>query len=206
MRDRINLNQEKFNIQLSKKVISVVSDSGKFLSESVSATPTLLDDQSYSIHYPRNFRLLRALAISQWWFPEILHWRIWLDLTDMTFSWLSRKQIVELNVYLHSKEDCLKYLYWTDRFSGNEVFGNLLGKDLTETLKVLKITRKVKRKPRKSIWRRGYRDHGSRRPLHRWLPSEDYSFDEYQVLLEKERELTNKLINRILTILEKISD
>lgn len=91
-------------------------------------------------------------------------------------------------------------------FSGNEVFGNLLGKDLTETLKVLKITRKVKRKPRKPIWRRGYRDHGSRRPLHRWLPSEDFSFDEYQVLLEKERELTNRLINRILTILEKISD
>lgn len=203
MRDK-NLNLNKFNIQLEKNVKSrckLCDD--KFLTRPVFVSPTLpVDPEDVIILYPKSYRLLRVLAISQWYFTEMLHWRIFLDLKDMSLSHLNKKQRLELAILLSSKENMEKYLYRTERYSGSEIFGNILGNDLQDLLKELKFLRKTKKHPRKTIRRRGYKDKGSRRPSHRWLPRFDYSFTEYQNHRDKDKYLLNKLTKRILLILE----
>jgi hypothetical protein len=166
-------------------------------------TPTLLlEDSKVLIVYPRNFRLLRALAVSQWYFPEELHWRILLDLEEMSFNWLNRKQKLELHILISSRRNCEVYLYETKRYSGSEIFGNILGNDLRDLKKNLKIQRRKPKKPRRPVRRRGYKDHGARRPDDRWLPSNDVSLTEEQVRLEQETDHYTFVIARLLRYLE----
>lgn len=207
MRDRINQTKEQFNIQLSETVQRVIQRYDQFLTRPVFVSPTLRDDSTplveQTIRYPRNFRLLRTLSIIQWWFPEELHWRVLIDLQDKTFSWLNDGQKVVLSLLLKSKESCLFYLYWSNQFSGNELYGNILGNDLKDLFKEFKIT-KIKKlsPPRKAIRRRGYKDKGSRRPDHRWIPQYDFSLNEIQLRLEKERNQSRHLIQTFLNSFE----
>lgn len=204
MRDK-NLTLLKFNIQLSKAITSQLRDD-KLLRTAVSDSPKCLSDDLVSISYPRDFAGLRALAIVQWSFPENLHWRILLDLREMQHSQLNEKQKLEISILLSSKEICYFYLYDTERYSSRELFGNILGNQLRELLKTLKIKEKVILKPKKAQRHRGYRDKGSRRPDHQWLESYDYDFIEYQNKLEKKRYLQDKYSNKLLQLLtEKLS-
>jgi hypothetical protein len=145
---------------------------------------------------------MRTLSIVQWYLPEDLHWRILLDLQEMEFSQFNFKQKVELNILLSSKENCLFYLYETQRYSSGELFGNILGNDLRE-LNQMKILRKRKKIPRKVIRRRGYKDHGTRRPSDQWLPRNDFTLTEEQNLKEKESDHYKSLIKRLLSFIEK---
>lgn len=203
MRDK-NLNQIQFNIQLERKIKSSFLTDEKFLTRPVFVTPTrCLDPEEFSISYPRNFRLLRTLSIVQWFFPSSLHWRVFLDLKEKSFSFLNRKQRLEIQILLSSKEDCLKYLYRTERYSGSEIFGNFLGNDLRELEKVLRIKRKRYPKSWKKIQRCEYKDKGSRRPVHLWREKFDYSFTEYQNEKEKENLLLQRTLDRILLIIRE---
>lgn len=204
MRDRINLPRTQFNIQFEKKLRKSITFDDKFLRRAVLDTPTLLSDDEWRLIYPRDFRLLRILCIAQWWFPEFLHWRVYLDLLEKReFSWLNRKQRVELNVYLSSKENTLKYLYWTKRYSSCEIFGNFIGQDLKSLLTSLKIKKEQKGPVQRKIRRRGYQDHGSRKPDHEWLESFDSTFTENQLKIEEERNLTHRITIRILVALSE---
>lgn len=205
MRDK-NLTLSQFNIQLEKSLRRVPLDDW-FLANHVLDSPTLLlDSERYRIIYPKDFRLLRALTILQWTFPESLHWRIWLDLDSMNFSWLNKKQKLEIQVLLCSQEFCSKYLFLTTRYSGNEIFGNFLKNDMLDLLKVLKVRRKVIRPPKRKVRRRGYQDHGSRRPDHKWLPRFDYSFSENQNEKELENLKLQRTLSRVLSILSKFNN
>lgn len=204
MRDK-NLTLLKFNIQLEKAISSQLREV-KLLRTAVSASPKCLSADLVSINYPLDFSGLRALAIIQWNFPEYLHWRILLDLREKSHSQLNEKQKLELSILLSSKEICYFYLYETERYSSRELFGNILGNQLSDLLRTLKIREKVILKPRKVQRHRGYRDKGSRRPEHQWLESFDFSFTEYQNKLEKKRYLQDKystILKQLLT--EKLS-
>ena len=201
MRDK-NLTYQKLNIQLKKLVTNLENPAiHRFLREAVVVTPTLLENYSFS--YPRNFRLLRTLCITQWYYPEEFHFRIWLDLTDMSFSHLNEKQILELRILLSSKENMLKYLSETNRYDSNEFFGNIVGNDLRELNRTLKISKKAY-KLVKTQRRRGYNDHGSRKPSEKWLPDSDFSFTEYQLKKERKLFLQQSTLNRILKTLRDI--
>lgn len=188
MRDK-NLSYSQFNIQLMKTLKKEISDFNQFFRRAVVVSPTL-SLESYYFRYPKDFRLLRALAIIQWYFPEEFHWRIYLDLTEKSHSQLSSKQRIELSLLLSSEDNCKKFLFETKRYSSNEIFGNILKNDMQDLLKNLKISKrnlKVKRTQR----RRGYNDKGSRKPDWKWLPTQDFSFTEYQNM--KERKLNQEL-------------
>lgn len=203
MRDK-NLNLKQFYIQLEKEVKRSNPFDDKFLTRPVFVTPTrLLDNQVIGIKYPKDFRLLRTLSIYFWFFPEELHWRIRLDLENFTYSQLNKKQILELRILQSSKENMIKYLYDTKRYSSFEIFGNFLRNDLKDLQKNLKFYRIKYSIPREPIRRRGYKDKGSRRPSHLWLEQFDFSFTEQQNVKEKENFKLNKLIQRILSIIEK---
>jgi len=47
--------------------------------------------------------------------------------------------------------------------------------------------RPTRSKVRRTMRHRGYRDHGTLRPNHRWLPTEDFSLTEQQNRIERER-------------------
>jgi hypothetical protein len=210
MRDRINLNQAQFNIQLSETINSLLPNYEKFLTRPVFVSPTLLDQSNFQmieqkIRYPRDFRLLRCLSIVQWYFPEELHYRILLDLEESSFSWLKEEQKVQLSILISSKENMEKFLFETNSCTGSEIFGNYLNNDLKDLMKLLNSSREIKvfdlPSVVKPIRRRGYKDKGSRRPAHRWLAKYDFSFTEYQLQLEEEKLLTQQLIQTFLSSL-----
>lgn len=184
MRDK-NLHPQQFYIQFEKEIHRRLASSERFLRTAVSDSPTTLDSSKVVIHFPGPFREIRALAIAQWFFPENLHWRILLDLQEKSFKQFNVKQRLELSLYLESKEICLKYLFETKRFSSYEIFGNIIGNDLSRALSSMKISRKRILTPKKNTRVRGYRDKGGLKPAHKWLPSEDFILTEYQNEVER---------------------
>jgi hypothetical protein len=204
MRDRNLPSPEQFNIQLRKVLYRLVSNDDRFSRTPVSDSPTLLNSEYWTFSYPKDFRSLRALSIVQWYLPEFLHWRIWMDLDEMNLNWLNRKQKVVIKLLLSSEINCKTYLYETQSFSSEELFGNILRTDVKDALRSTKYWRKKYRLV-PIVYRRGYRDKGVRKPDHEWLPKEDYSLQEYMNDLEKERILTNNLLQRLLEILERDS-
>lgn len=202
MRDK-NLNQEQFNIQLLKTVKkSLDSLASQSFAIHVLDNPTLLED--FTIRYPRTFRETRSLCIILWYLPEGLKFRILLDLKDKSFSHFNSKQRMEIQLLLESKEIMQTYLFETKRYSGSQIFGNFLGNDLKELMSTLKFVQKnysVRRTQR----RRGYQDHGSRRPEDRWLETFDNSFTKEQNRLEKDRYHLDKTISRLIKYLRKLS-
>lgn len=199
MRDK-NLNFSSFCIQFEKELRKTLG-STQFFANRILDTPTLWTAE-ISIFYPSDFRRLRALCIALWWFPENLHWKVLLDLQEKKFSQLNKKQKIELSIYLNSKENTLLYLFETKRYSSNQIFGNFLRSDLRDSLNFLRIRRKSK-KVITAIRRRGYKDHGSRKPVDRWLPSEDLSLTELQNRKERLTLLQQKYQNRLNSFLAK---
>lgn len=170
----------------------------ELLRTAVVITPTFLEQ--YFIVYPRKFKEIQGLIVISYYCPESLKWRIWLDLNEMSFSHLNEKQRIEIQILLSSKENMLKYLFLTNRYTSHEIFGNILGEGL-KTLKFLRIYRRST----KIVYRlrkRGYDDKGSLRPKEKWLPDSDYTFTNLQNEKEKRSQLRQSVINAILTSLE----
>jgi hypothetical protein len=202
MRDK-SLTQQQFNIQLEKYL------RGKLQMRSFPEELSRIIPNDYllelQITFPQNFKSLRSLAISHWYLPEILFWEIHLLMEESSFSHLNSKQILEIRILLESKETMMNYLYHSERFTNRELFGNILGNELEILLKGLKIKRKGYPKVKRRIRHRCYRDKGSLRPAHRWLPSEDYSLTEQMNRIERRRYLQQKIIIQIKKILRSIS-
>lgn len=175
MRDRNSLSFNQFNIQLSEKVLSSSSYSKslkleKYFSHnsclwrSKTENFNLFEVNSvWKTKQPLSYRLTRALAISVWFFPEEIKWLYLLDLWDRDFSQFNEKQRIEIQILLSSKEEMLSYLYLTERYSANEIFGNLLGNDQEDLAVRLKVKLEFPKPPQKKVFRRGPKDKGSRR-------------------------------------------
>lgn len=200
MRDKNQISL--FNFQVEKVIQQVLLDE-KFLTRPVLDTPTLLQDSEWKIIYPRSFREIRSLSIALWSFPDFLKWRILLDLNEKEFRNFTLKQRLELKLYLTSKEVCYSYFRRTRRISSNEKFGNILQNDLRRALFHLKFLRNKLSSPRKLVRRRGYKDKGSRRFSHQWLPKEDFSLTLKQNKKEKETYLLLKSYHFLLKILRE---
>jgi hypothetical protein len=124
---------------------------------------------------------------------------------EMNFHWLNRKQRIILQILLDSELVCVNYFFRTETLTGSEIFGNILGNDLRDCLRNLKIFRKRIKPVVPRVYRRGYRDKGARRPDYLWLPKSDYSFTEKQNFLETEEDFSRKLISRIQNFLREDS-
>jgi hypothetical protein len=166
MRDR-NLPYKQFNIQLEKNILQNFK---KFETRRITFSQELsfefrpyTNHREVKISFPKEYRLLRVLSIIQWYLPENLHFLVYIQLKEQDFSWLSEKQRIEINLFLESKEDMVKYLYLTERYTGNEIFGNILGNDLKDLIKRTKIFLVKYPIPTEKVYRRGPKDKGSRR-------------------------------------------
>lgn len=211
MRDRNSLSYQQFNIQLEEKVLKSLKNFGtkrnSFSQEqSFEFRPDTLQDE-VKVFYPRNFRLLRTLSIIHWFFPESISFLTKLQLEEDNFIFLNEKQRIELSILNSSKENMKKYLYLTERYSGNEIFGNILGNDLEEISRKFKVSRIRNPFPRRKVYRRGPKDYGSRRVIsqgpqfYRDLYS-DLNLLKEEELFQRKEKLIHKTISRILIVLE----
>lgn len=212
MRDR-NLSFKQFHIQLEKTVFRNLNEfeTGRisFSQElSLEFRPSKLHSEVL-IRYPKDFRLLRVLCIVQWYFSESFHFLAYLSLTEREFTWLTEKQRIELSILLFSKSNMEKYLFLTERYSGSEIFGNILKNDLKDLLKRIKISRKFYPRPRKKVWRRGPKDKGSRRVnssasiIQREISSDCFILKEEEKY-QRKRQLLHATSLRINNFLEKV--
>jgi hypothetical protein len=106
MRDK-NLSLQKFNIQLRRTISSFLEDD-KVLRTAVSDSPKWLLDSDFRVILPKDFNSLRSLAISHWYISnDQLFWEIHLSLMEENSrSQLNRKQKIELEILISSKEIC----------------------------------------------------------------------------------------------------
>jgi len=197
MRDR-NRNYIQFYKQLEKVVVKKTTLS-RLLRTTVSDNPTFPSDQ-LQIVYPRKFSELQGLALVFHYLPESLYWEIKLGLEDLNLNHLNRKQILELRIMFSSKDNMVKYLYLTQRYTSNEIFGNLVknGVNSIKNLKIIERSTKVVKPVRK----RGYTDKGSLRPREKWLASHDYTLTNLQNEIETKRTRLDKSVIQITNYLE----
>jgi len=198
MRDK-NLNSI-FNFEKSmKNFIERKLTTIEILRTAVIDSPTFLTD--FYLEFPRKLFQIRGLCIIVHYLPDILRYRIILDLEERIYKFSLREQL-ELKILLSSKENMLKFLFLTQRYSSHEIFGNIVNDGII-SLSMIRIRRK-NLKIVKPIRKRGYDDKGSLRSFDRWLPSFDISFIEKQNQIEKEKYLHQKSLDRIINFLEKI--
>lgn len=213
MRDR-NLSQRQFNIQLEKNISNRLQryENGRnFFSQELSLELRPSESNSeFIVKFPRDFKSLRILSIILWYLPEVPKFLLLLELENLSLNWLNWKQQTEILILLNSKESMEKYLFLTQRYSGNEIFGNILGNDLRKISKELKFLKKLQTKAKKRIWRRGPKDKGSRRETSSLIISEEVRKDIFlqieQEEFEKKKLHIRKLVNRILKFIEDFSE
>lgn len=197
---------EQFNIQLWRRVsLQLQKLEIETPRSQVPATPTLLGE-GWKVKYPKDFRLLRCLCIVHWMFTnEFLRWRVHLDLDQSTFSWLNDNQKIVLRTLLSSKETCERYLFLTKSVTRREIFGNILGNDLRDLSQTFRIIKCGKLKPpTRPVWRRGYRDKGSRVPDHQWREKFDSTFTSEQNRFEHRRNIVEQSVVRINRYLSEL--
>lgn len=74
------------------------------------------------------------------------------------------------------------------KFSEKFIFSTILSPvRIKNVIQTVQLRYCKNRKARRPVFRRGYRDHGTLRPITNWLPDNDYSFIEEQNQLEQRR-------------------
>lgn len=213
MRDR-NLSQRQFNIQLENYIsprLQRYENGRNFFSQELSLELRPSESNSeFRVSFQKDYRSLRTLSIILWYLPERSHFLLRLELEGLSLNWLNWKQQVEIRILLNSKKSMEKYLFLTQRYTGSEIFGNILGNDLRKVSKETKFYKKIQSKAKKKIWRRGPKDKGSRRETSSLIIFEETRKDIFLQIEEEESLKRNlqirKLVNRILEILEDFSE
>jgi hypothetical protein len=205
---KLNLSTKELDIQLKRQVNLLLSHKKIDLPRiHVLDTPTLEPNSELICHLPSRFRELRALAIIHWYLPIELKFEIQLNLRNLfpyslDFENDGLQQSLQLEILTENKDIMLKYLKYQEEFQARELFGTILREDSFRALKNLEIYWKTPSQPRRKIRRKGYQDHGSRRPDHLWTEKFDYSFTEYQLLKEEKFEFLVSQISLLKKNLE----
>lgn len=156
-------------------------------------------DRNWKLVLPKTFRERRALAIALWYLPEEIKYYILLELEslhpNLDFDSKGLVNSVQLNILIYSKEKMEAYLS-QEIISARELFGTILQEDLRNALSNLRIVIESSRIPTRTIRRKGYRDKGTWRPPHRWIPKFDFSLTD----LQNQKEL-KELYVKLFTLL-----
>lgn len=118
---------------------------------------------------------------------EEIRWTVKVQLLDIQKQFGQEEQ-EKLSFILQSRAQAILFILETTTFRNpREFFGFLLSRELEVTRYSLYIShrRKAHRVPR----RRGYNDHGSMKPTHKWTESSDITLTELQQELEEKRKI-----------------
>lgn len=167
-------------------------------------SPTFRDGNFTIKFLWKNLRALKGLALISYYVPENLGWYIRLELLEYSRK-LDLENQLQLKLLLDSKDSSLTYFYDSKEISSHDFFGNILreGAKCLKTLKIIPPNKKVKKPKRK----RGYHDHGSRTPDHKWI--EKNLGDEWTIIqneIEVEKNLYRLIYLLFKTLLREKSE
>lgn len=197
MRDK-SLCIESFLSEL-EQLCKSCSQSNVFRITTVVANPNFLEEYLTDLILPRDLDDLIALAISSWYVDSpivqsVIQLHLFEKLVDPDY-WM-------LELFLASKVRCELFLVETTMYHTRDFWGNLITQSrLQRVFKNLNFVRRsnlVKETQRK----RGYHDKGSMKPLHKWMPTHDWSLTQLHYELEQKRKTlddTVLLIEGIIT-------
>jgi hypothetical protein len=125
------------------------------------------------------------LAFIRYFLPEEVKYLLQIDLERKVKDFSKDDQIL-LQEFLGSFAKTKLFLQQTNLWTSNSWFGSIARKEenLSKYFKVRVLKKKIKKTQRK----RGYHDHGSVRPSHKWKPSSDWTLTAEQNRLESEEE------------------
>jgi hypothetical protein len=167
----------------------------------------ILDNPNFLDIYENNIRVktkesetLLSLLVLSWYLPRELGFLLREEI--FVKKQFNKYDSILKSIFESSFEETLSFLILTQRWHSRDFFGNFLKKGLRE-LENIKFQRRNTKKIFKGDRKRGYQDHGSRRPETKWLPYSDWSFTEMQNLKEKKELRLHKLKDRIKRKLRK---
>jgi hypothetical protein len=180
------LNKE-FVLQLEERLTRNVTESDSLLRKQVVVDPNFLILDLDRIYFPsRKLDDLLALSLASWWLPEEFRYYVQFELHRMKNYFTLEDQVL-FELLLSSKAEAIIFLMETNLWHTRDFFGNFLPKaeKMANTIKFFRKNKNIVKRPKR---KRGYDDHGSRRPDHKWLESHDISFTEEQNLIEQKRD------------------
>jgi len=183
MRNKVS-DFESFRTQLEQRCAEILGEN--LLRTSVVLSPTFFEDYENHMILPRTLRELTTLTILHYYVEEP-QFRLELKFALERVSYF--KENFVLRLMLKSKNQMLYFLFDTNLWTSNELFGNILSTNekSQKWLKSVKF-RKRNKKVSKPKRKRGYDDKGSLRLPHTKKPTHDWSLTELQNDIEQERE------------------
>jgi hypothetical protein len=145
---------------------------------------------------------LLAITFLSWYLPETIGFLLRFELENYMKLFNDKDKLL-FRIFSSSREESLIFLFHTKRWHSRDFYGNFLRKGL-EGLEAIRPRLRTKRTIKKANRKRGYNDHGSRRPDTKWLPSYDWSFTEAQNEKERKETYQDKVYHRILRILREL--
>jgi hypothetical protein len=112
-----------------------------------------------------------ALVVNQ--LDPFVKYSLILEIERLCYTYQYEGKWKICNTIIQLAEDVDKFYYFTEieKISTRELFGNYL-RILETAFSRINLRDRRKNKVKKPKRKRGYNDHGSRRPEHKWLPSE----------------------------------
>lgn len=187
-------------VSLETQISSVIQRSlDRRTSVFVSPTLDISNSRYDGVQFSKKYRDLLTLIILTWYsdyfgdFSEYVRYEIEVYLNQVLL-------FPELNASLTSKNS-LDYviLLFLKHHSSNDFFGNVLSpQQINRVLDLVHLRMVRQRRPKKLVYRRGYKDKGSLRPETTWLPKKDWSFDKEQNRIEDNRQEYQNLVTLIV--------
>lgn len=168
----------------------------------VFVNPTLLEDPSCrydGVIFSKKYLDIATLILISWFSDYFQGFEGYVRFEISEY--LERNLLFpELDASLFSKEIVLYVLFnYSKIHNPNELFGNLLSRErIQRVLSKTYLRFLTLRKPRRPVRRRGYKDKGSARPSHLWIPRSDWYFTEEQNQIEEKRELYHQTVTTIV--------
>jgi hypothetical protein len=184
------------NDSFEKRVVDMKEN----LRKQVSIIPTGNFD-SYLFKYSVKKLDFYTICCLSWYLPEESRILLQLDLKDKCKKLPSELRI-RGSLLLNSRPEMLNYILNSDTIgrNPNEFFGIIKGKLHIRVRLIFRKNRKVK----KSEFHRGYRDHGSRVPIHERHSDyqNDYTAKEQQIQIEENRDSDDDIASFLQGLLQ----
>lgn len=142
----------------------------------------------YFIVIPKELKQFKLLCCLVWYLPEDIQALIRMELENRS-NWFGPEYEIQIDLLLRSEPETIIYILESSVLgrNSNEVFGNILAYEYIK-IDCIEYSRK---KPKRLVRHRGYRDHGSLADESTIGVKEykkDFSSTELQNYIEEERE------------------
>lgn len=128
---------------------------------------------------------LRLLLVFHYIPDEVSKFLVRLELESRQRAFGLEKEVIVRSL-LNSEAEALMFLLESSLFKNPRALFGFIGQ--TVDWRRYQLYEARQRKSKRQVRKRGYQDHGSRRPDHRWRESHDWSLTELQNEIELERE------------------